>query len=324
MDDDEKEDIAPPTGRAKGGKARAEKLSPERRSEIAQAAARARHGVVVKASHKGNFKEHFGFDVECYVLDDVQKTAVISQRGMGTALGLGDGGSRLPRFLKRNKMAPYVGPKLEKKLSKPLIFEWNTPGLTVNGQDVTVLIDICNAILAAAGDGVPLPAQVVKQASVILSASAKNGIKHLVYALAGYDATRAEIIESFKFYVREEAREYEKEFPDQLYEEWYRLYDLPKPERNKPWKFRDLTVKHVYMPLAHSNGTILDLTRANREASGTHWKKLHQFLADVGVKALRTHLGQLLGIAQISSDKIEYEKHVRKVFGRQKEFDFGI
>jgi hypothetical protein len=34
-------------------------------------------------------------------------------------------------------------------------------------------------------------------------------------------------IAAFKFSVREEAREYEKEFPDQLYEEWYRLYELP-------------------------------------------------------------------------------------------------
>ena len=45
-----------------------------------------------------------------------------------------------------------------------------------------------------------------------------------MYALAGYDPTRNEVIEAFKFYVREEAREYEKEFPDRLYAEWYRLY----------------------------------------------------------------------------------------------------
>ena len=56
------------------------------------------------------------------------------------------------------------------------------------------------------------------QARIILNASAKAGIKGLVYALAGYDATREEIITAFKLFVREEAREYEKEFPDQLYE----------------------------------------------------------------------------------------------------------
>jgi len=119
-----------------------------------------------------------------------------------------------------------------------------------------------------------------------------------------------------------EAREYEKEFPDQLYSEWYRLYQLPRPEKNKPWKFKHLTVNQVYYPLARSSGKILDLVRSQRAKSGEHGKKLHQFLAEIGVKALRTHLGQLLGIAQVSDDKTEYERRVAKIFGTQQSFDF--
>src|SRR6185436_16677485 len=137
-------------------------------------------------------------------------------------------------------------------------FQWSPPvpsmgpPATVNGYDVTILIDICKAIIAASTNGRLLKSQqhIVKQAHVILAASAKAGIKGLVYALAGYDATRAEIVAAFKLYVRDEAREYEKKFPPELYEEWYRLYQLPKPERNKPWKFKHLTVKQVYIPLA--------------------------------------------------------------------------
>jgi hypothetical protein len=41
------------------------------------------------------------------------------------------------------------------------------------------------------------------------------------------------------------------------------------------------------------------------------------------VLALRQHLGQLLGIAQISQDQTEYEGHVRRIFGQQLEFDLG-
>src|SRR5262245_35892692 len=78
------------TGRAKGGIARRDALSAEEREKIARKAALARWGV--KATHKGSFKEDFGMDVECYVLDDEQKTAVISQRGMGETLGLGKSG----------------------------------------------------------------------------------------------------------------------------------------------------------------------------------------------------------------------------------------
>jgi hypothetical protein len=112
-------------------------------------------------------------------------------------------------------------------------------------------------------------------------------------------------------------RDYEREFPEQLYEEWYRLYQIPRPETNRPWKFKHLTEKQVYRPLAKSSGKILELTKAQRENSNSRWKKLHQFLSEIGVKALRTQLGQLLGIARISNSKEEYEKYFTKIFGEQ-------
>ena len=80
-------------------------------------------------------------------------------------------------------------------------------------------------------------------------------------------------------------------------------------------------MNQVYWPLAHSSGHILELTRAQRASSGERRKKLHQFLSEIGVKALRQHLGQLLGIAQVSRDKSEYEGHVRRIFGQQLEMD---
>jgi hypothetical protein len=321
-------------GAAKGGEARAQKLSAERRSEIARGAIQARWEKAGKvpmprATHRGSFEEEFGIDVDCYVLDDVNKTAVISQRGMGEALGLSKGGSRFPKFIKGGRISAYIGRELGEKLEKPLIFQGQPLGANIApqviyGYDVTILIDVCKAIQAAEADRKLIAGhrKIAKQAHVIVNASAKAGIKGLVYALAGYDATKEEVIAAFKFYVREEAREYEKEFPNQLYEEWYRLYQLPKPERNKPWKFMHLTVDQVYWPLAKSNGKILELTKMQREGSKTRWKRLHQFLSEIGVKALRTQLGQLLGIARISNSKHEYEGHFQKLFGSQTSFAF--
>ena len=102
-----------PSGRAKGGIARREALSPQERTNFARKAAAARWGY--KTSHKGSFKEHFGTDVECYVLDDEQKTAVISQRGMAVALGLSSRGNALPRFLGTRALADSVGAELRQK-----------------------------------------------------------------------------------------------------------------------------------------------------------------------------------------------------------------
>jgi P63C domain len=316
-------------GAAKGGEARRDKLSAERRSEIARSAVQARwekagKGPLLHATHKGNFKEEFGIDVECYVLNDGNKTAVISQIGMGLALGLSPRGNAFPRFLASKGMAGTIGAQMARKLAEPIKFQWLGTGaqgtnVVIHGFDVSILIDVCKAIIQAEDNGQLNVQQkhVAKQAHVIINASAKAGIKGLVYALAGYDATKQEVIAAFKFYVREEAREYEKEFPDQLYEEWYRLYNLPRPERNKPWKFMHLTLNQVYKPLAKSSGKILDLTRAQRENSQERYKKLHQFLSQIGVKALRTQLGQLLGIARISKSDIEYEGHFHTLFGEQ-------
>jgi hypothetical protein len=311
-------------GASKGGEARALALSPERRREIARGAIEARWGRLPRATHKGSFKEEFGTDVDCYVLDDAQKTAVISQRGMGGALGLSVSGNAFPRLLASKTMTGIVGAELRQKIDKPLRFQWGTggaeqPPAIIHGFDATLLIDVCNAVLQADAEGKLSKRyqNVARNARIIRNASSKAGIKGLVYALAGFDATKEEVIAAFKFYVREEARDYEKEFPDQLYEEWYRLYQLPKLERNKPWKFMHLTVGQVYRPLAKSNGKILELTKAQRENSKARWKKLHQFLSDIGVKALRTHLGQLLGIARISKSRAEYESFFERLFGEQ-------
>jgi len=310
-----------------GGARRAELLPPDRRAEIARDAAMARwSGRPILASHKGSFLKDFGIDVDCYVLDDATKTAVISQRGMGQAIGFSRRGSRLTVFVKSKTMEDFLGRDLREKIENPLVFQ--PPGAAAaspvsgraHGYDAAVLIDLCRAILDAKAAGKLSGGRydrMIEQANIIIGASAKNGIKQLIYALAGYNPTAEEVIAAFKLYVQEEAREYEKEFPDQLYAEWYRLYQLPKPPKNKPWKFKHLTVEHVYQPLAKSNGKIYQLTQALRTASKERWKRLHQFLSEVGVKALRTQLGQTLGIAQVSETAEQYEANIKRVFGGQ-------
>ena len=47
--------------------------------------------------------------------------------------------------------------------------------------------------------------------------------------------------------------------------------------------------------LARSNGKILELMRAAKAQDGDRNKKLLQFLNELGARALRMHLGRLLG-----------------------------
>lgn len=213
-------------------------------------------------------------DVDCHVLDDNTKTAVISQRGFAQALGLSKRGDRLTVFAKSKTMDGYIGRDLREKLDNPIIFQRQKAaadnprlGCSAHGYDATNLIDVCNAIIDARRDGKLSSKRydkMVAQAQIVVSASAKAGIKGLVYALAGYNPTTQEVIDAFKAYIQEEARKYEREFPNELYLEWHRLYGLPVPARGKPWLFKSLTVRHIYHPLAKSNGRLLELLRASR------------------------------------------------------------
>ncbi|WP_019689905.1 P63C domain-containing protein [Pseudomonas fluorescens] len=323
--------MSEPSGKAKGGIARAEALTEAERKAIAKKAAAARWGdKPMRATHKGNFSTDFGFDVECYVLDDDRKTAVISQRGMGEALGLGEGGSRLPRFVSGKTISAYVGPELREKLDNPLVFQGppvghNQPPRQLNGYDVTILIDICKVVIAVENDGKLLPSQVnaARQAHIILNASAKAGITGLVYALSGFDRTREEIVAAFKHFVQEEARKYEQEFPNELYLAWHRLYQIPVPARGKPWKLMHLTRRHIYYPLAQSSGKILELLRALRDRDPKK-KKLFQFLNEIGARALRIHMGRILEMAESSSSSADYEKKFSARFGTQQELDLKL
>jgi len=319
---------------SKGGKARAAALSDEQRKEIASKGAVARWaGRPIQATHKGNFQEEFGIDVECYVLDDAQKTAVISQRGMARALGLPTGGGQaFPRFLSSKAMSGLAGVELREKITQPLKFQWGTGGVEqpppsiIYGFDATLLIDLCRLIIQAKADGKlnDRHARIVAQAHIILNASAKSGIKGLVYALAGYNPTTEEVISAFKAYVQEEARKYEREFPNELYAAWYRLYQIPVPAQGKPWDFKHLTVKHVYYPLAKSNGMILQLMRALKARGGDRRKKLFQFLSEIGARALRMHLGRVLEMSESARDRMEYEQKIANRFGDQLELELVL
>jgi hypothetical protein len=314
------------TGRAKGGAARSLALSPERKKQIAKKAALTRWGKSnLKATHKGNFDVHFGIDAECYVLDDDAKTAVMTQRGIAAALGLSKpGGKDFERLVDGKAISKHLGADALAKIHQPIEFKWFYPGakqsaVSIKGYSADLLIDVCNAILAAnaAGDLRKNQENLVKQASVVVGASAKAGIQGLVYALAGYDRTKEEVIAAYKMYVAEEAREYEREFSPELYEQWYRLYGLAKPERGRPWEFRYLTIDHIYKPLAKSNGKVFSLAKSSKLANGEKHDKIHQFLSEIGVKALRTQVGKIMGIATVSENRKQYERYIsEKIYGQ--------
>lgn len=244
-------------------------------------------------------------------------------------MGFSKRGDRLRSFVNSKTMDGYLGRDLREKLENPFVFQQKGAAAgsaiqTANGYDATLLIDLCNSVLAAKADGKlkgERYARMVEQAQILVSAAAKSGIRNLVYALAGYSPSTTEVIEAFKLYVREEAKKYEREFPNELYDQWQRLYGIAMPDRGKPWQFKHLTIRHIYHPLAQSNGKLLELLRALKANDGSRRAKLFQFLNEIGTRALRMHLGRVLEMAESSADLREYEAKIIQRFGGQQELD---
>ncbi|GKX54108.1 hypothetical protein SOASR030_02200 [Leminorella grimontii] len=310
------------TGKAKGGVARAQSLTKEQRSAIAKKGAAARwKDRPLKATHKGNFMNEFGIDAECYILDNDSKTAVVTKTGLAKLIGLGERVKDIDRVLNAQYMSNYVSAILIEKMGKPYIFQWENDGAVLgsftggHGYDISVVIDICKALTEAKDNG-DLPESRLKaaiQAQRLVNSAAKVGITNVAYAVAGFRPEVQQVIDSFKAFVREEARQYEKEFPDELYEAWYRIYQLNKPERGRPFLFSKLTNEQIYIPLARSQGKILDLARRNKEENGKRGDKIHQFLAEVGVKALKQQIGKVLAVSELFEGREDYESALNKV-----------
>lgn len=311
---------------SKAGLARSARLSPERRREISQMAANARW--TLKILKKGSLKRALGVDVDCYVLDNDDKTAVISQSGMAEAFGFNKG-TNLIRFFDSDRMAPYVNAELRKKFEKPLIFQGasptpDSPSPIIHGYDITYIIDYCLAVIKASDDHILLDRQekVVQQAKALIIASAKVGIKNVVYALCGYDPVREATIADFRRYVREDAGEWAPLFPNELYEQWARIYQLPIYKCSngfelRPWKFKYLTEDHIYWPIANTKGAVQEYITERRKQTQGFGKRLFQYLNEHGKTTTHKHIWHLIGIMEMIPDGEykEYEKQVKKRFG---------
>lgn len=305
------------TGRAKGGRARANVLSPERRTEIAKAAAASRWQVanMPKATH-GSPESPLRIgdaEIDCYVLEDGMR--VITQRSMIKAMGLTRGGTRseleadkagaeLPRFAAQNWIKPHLGNDLEAALRSPVVFK--LPTAVAYGYPATILADVCDAILRARdeGDAGPRQAGIVKQADILVRGFARVGIVALVDEATGYQRDRAKdalakILEAF---VAKELQAWVQTFPADYYEQMFRLRGLEFPHASvqRPRYFGTLTNDLVYKRLAP--GVLSELKRVTpRNDGGRPTAKYFQSLtSNVGYPKLKEHLGAVVALMRIS------------------------
>lgn len=306
-----------PTGRAKGGIARARSLTPQQRSEIASRASRARHGrPLLKATHPGTL-EIAGAKVACYVLED--GTRILSQRGLNDAFGITHGGAhdrgqKLPRFLGPKALEPFISKELTAGLHTPIRFTPPHGGNPVLGAPATLLPDVCNVWLRAreakALDGNKRLEDIAQQAEIIVRGLAHIGIIALVDEATGYQRDRAKdalarILEQF---IAKELQPYVPTFPAEYYEQIFRLRGLEYPGGSvrRPQYFGILTNDIIYKRLAP--GVLEELKRVTpRDEMGRHKDKLFRRLtSNTGYPKLRELLGSVITIMDFSANWKEF------------------
>lgn len=306
---------------AQGGLARAAALSPERRREIARDAAAARWSdgdPVLRATHGSDDHPLKIGDIEipCYVLED--GTRVLSQRGVVGSLGMrygsrAGGADRLTAFLSGKLISPFVSNDLLLLIEKPIRFAHPGGGRLAYGYPATVLADICDALLAARRAGTLQKQQLhlAEQAEILVRGFARVGIIALIDEATGYQEVRdrRELEEILNKYISEELRKWTKTFPDEYFEQIFRLkqWNAPKSKSARPGAFGALTNDVVYSRLAP--GVLDELQRLNPAEKGRRKHKNFQFLTDDhGHPKLREHLRDVVLLMTASVGWPEFRK----------------
>ena len=222
---------------ARGGRARANKLSPSERSSIASAAAKARWTQVddglPKATHSGVLKIG-DLNIPCAVLTDGRR--MLSTR-ITTALGSRSGASKrlkraaqqdgapLPIFLAPSNIKPFISRELMAGLLEPE--KYRSGSRVVIGYEAKWLPEICDVWLQAreAGDLQTQQHDRAKNAEILIRGLAQIGIIALVDEATGYqeDRDKDELHRLLAVYLSEERLKWAKRFPDEFYRQIYRL-----------------------------------------------------------------------------------------------------
>jgi P63C domain len=314
---------------SKGGKARAESLTPEQRKEIARQAAMARWGQdALQATHEGDFK----------IGDSVISAAVLPNgkrlltqgtflRAIGRSRSPKAGTGVLatvdgtPFFLQSEVLKPFLTEELLASTT-PIFFRTKN-GKKMVGYDAELLPEVAEIYLkyrdACGADDKPVPrkyAHLVRACDVVVRGLARVGIAALVDEATGYQEVRDRqaLQEILDKYLRKEFAAWAKRFPDEFYKEIFRLrgWQWKGMRVNRPQCVAQFTRDLVYARLAP--GILKELEERNpKDERGLRRARHHQWLTeDIGHSALAQHLSNLIVIMRGFDKWEELKKFLSK------------
>ena len=293
-------------GRAAGGFARANALTGAERKAIAKKAAEARwakHAIPV-ATHEGVL--HVGdIEIPCAVLEDGRR--VLTQSGVMMAMGRArqakgrryyDSDDQLPAFLQAKNLKQFISSDL--MLTSNYVEFRTVRGAVAFGYVAELLPKVCDVFVQAMDAKVLKVAQmhIAERAKILIRALAQTAIVALVDEATGYQEIRPRdaLQKYLELIVRKELAAWVKKFPDEFYENIYRLngWQWPGMSKNRYSVVAHYTRDLVYERMAP--GLLEELERkAPKNEKGRRNTLMKDWLtADIGDPMLAQHLHSLI------------------------------
>ncbi|MFU5477209.1 P63C domain-containing protein [Pseudomonas aeruginosa] len=308
-------------GKAKGGKARAESMTQERRKAIAKAAAEARWAKKDEpalpdeppfAQWRGSISLG-GEPVDCYVLNTGKR--VIALRAVVKSIADADSGD-LAKFIGVSSMKPFIN----KDLVLAEILEFSIPGTQFKGGGVAtetfemILRAYVRALHEAPETLTDRQKSIAVKCAIISAGLIRTGLDALVDEATGYQYERAEDALQVKLraFIADELREWEKTFPDELWAEFGRLTNWAGPLHSRPKWWGKLVIELIYDTL---DPDVAKYLRENKPPAGTHWHR--QLTADVGARQLVSRCFEVIGMAKPCTHIRELRDKVAEHYGRK-------
>ena len=328
-------------GRARGGKARMQTLTPEERKELASNAAKKRWSKQkLKAKLDSNPAESIPVAIAwgtlqvgeatlpCYVLDNGER--VFSLKGAVVGLIETEGG-QLAEYIKVNSLRPFLPDDLipSEKGVIPALIQFDTGGENftkyASGLPVEKFMDLCVAYSTAA-DSTRLTqrqSSIAANANRFIRACAKVGVVALVDEATGYQDQREldELQFKLNLYLAESMRKWEKTFPDELWVQFGRLTGWTKPAHQRPKYWGHLVLELVYKYLDPDVAEWLQ----DNAPKPKHGQNYHQWLtSQYGLRRLVEHIWKLIGVASTCETMEDLRYRMKELYGVPEGFQYRL
>lgn len=322
-------------GAAKGGRARANILTKEERSSIAREAARRRWikaGTAKQIESSPQQSPEAGpdaalvpfvdempysmlpgvltigdIDLEVHVLNNLKR--VLTQREVVRVISGGRESGNLGRYLERNPLTANnfdLGPTLQFKIPGT--------GLTANGFEATVLVEICQKYLEAREQGLLRGRQLLlaKQAEIVVRACAKVGIIALIDEATGYQKIRADRDLQLKLqaFIADDMQEWARMFAPEFWIELARLEGIHYSPRSRPLRWGKYIMAFVYDAIDKDVGNELRKKNPNPKFLQNH----HQWLKEFGRQKVHDQVTRVITIMKLCENMDEFRSKFKKLF----------